>query len=458
MDSPQSASRRVRVLIERPKHPALVNSAKALINNDPDPPRFIHEYPSWRDDFEIDDTFAAVAVGPGSRSVRRATAADLDPDASEFFVVRGHLRVSDYPDVPETLAGDAIFSDAGIGGLLTCGTSLAVGNADDVRAKLDTATLGANGLDGTNVAIAIVDSGIYLPHLAKQTKYPPNLDRASSWKYNTFVTPPGLHRLGHGTMCAYDALLAAPNAALIDIPLLLARAPGDHSAQGTAGAAMHAYAFLLAKWLALKNKHRYGALVVSNSWGIYHRNLDELPKGHPGRFIDNLNHPFHHYVSAITTEGADVVFAAGNCGGDCPSATCLGATTESIMGANAYSEVLTMAGCDIHDRRVGYSSTGPSIAGMPQHKPDITAYTHFLGSKARRNWRPDTGTSAACAVAAGCVAALRSAVSPAALDSPGLFGMLRSTARKVAGPGWHRDYGYGIIDPVAVARKLNLLS
>ena len=35
---------------------------------------------------------------------------------------------------------------------------------------------------------------------------------------------------------------------------------------------------------------------------------------------------------------------------------------------------------------------------------------------------------------------------------------LRNTARQVAagGPAWNRDYGYGIIDPVAAARALGV--
>jgi hypothetical protein len=44
---------------------------------------------------------------------------------------------------------------------------------------------------------------------------------------------------------------------------------------------------------------------------------------------------------------------------------------------------------------------------IPPDKPDITGYTHFLGSEAFGAGSPDAGTSAACPVAAGCAAALR---------------------------------------------------
>jgi hypothetical protein len=128
------------------------------------------------------------------------------------------------------------------------------------------------------------------------------------------------------------------------------------------------------------------------------------------------------------------------------------------MGANAYTEVLTLAGCDTRNALVGYSSQGPSMTNMPPQKPDLTAYTHFLGSKTQRVFVPDTGTSAACAVAAGCVAALRTKVSPAATPPAALFQTLMATAKQVAGPGWHPDYGYGIIDPVAAGKSLGVIT
>jgi hypothetical protein len=123
-------------------------------------------------------------------------------------------------------------------------------------------------------------------------------------------------------------------------------------------------------------------------------------------------------------------------------------------------EVLTLAGCDTTDLRVGYSSQGPSIAGMYAQKPDCTAYTHFLGSEVFGGGIPDTGTSAACPVAAGCVAALRSstAIPPATLPTNVLFDQIRRSARRVSGaPGsWNGDYGFGIIDPLAVAAALGI--
>ena len=204
---------------------------------------------------------------------------------------------------------------------------------------------------------------------------------------------------------------------------------------------------------------KYHAVVASNSWGIFHPTWD-FPPGHPGRYCDNPNHPFNIQVGAVGRAGIDVIFAAGNCGAPCADGRCQGRTTGAIMGASAMHDVLTIAGCDTHDQRVGYSSQGPSIPNMYQHKPDITSYTHFLGSEAFGIGTPDSGTSAACPVTSGCVAALRTSpkIPPTSLPPSALFDILRKTAHQQSGPphSWNGDYGFGIIDPVAAATAMHL--
>jgi subtilisin family serine protease len=66
--------------------------------------------------------------------------------------------------------------------------------------------------------------------------------------------------------------------------------------------------------------------------------------------------------------------------------------------------------------------------------------------------------SAACPVAAGCVAALRTKVNPTAVPPALLFNTLRNTARKPAGPppGWDPAFGHGIVNPVAAAQALGV--
>jgi len=399
----------------------------------------------------------------------------LHPKEPKRYLVRGSIEVKDPNTIPALIdnAGGGeparFYSDPAIGGSRMRGINRPVGDTACVRERLETQTLWDNGCDGSGVAIAIVDTGIYLPRLTQQLGFEPLLDKANSWKPDSVATEPGAHRLGHGTMCAYDALIAAPKATLIDMPMLIDRAPGDHNVKSTLSAAMDAYRHLINRWV-VGPRPNYKALVVSNSWGIFNPGLEDFPPGHTGRFIDNPNHVFRTQIKALSTAGVDIVFCGSNCGPECTSPACLLQTSRMIMGANAYPEVLTVGGCDTENDLVGYSSRGPAMAMFDrdevqqrpdlEQKPDICAYTHFLGSKTRRNFLPDTGVSAACPVAAGCIAALRTKLSPGETPPDQLFGAIRQTARggNDAGPGgtWNEKFGHGIIDPVAAGRRLGL--
>jgi hypothetical protein len=287
----------------------------------------------------------------------------------------------------------------------------------------------------------------------------PAFDAANSWNGPGATALPGQYPVDHGTMCAYDVLIAAPSTTLVDVPILANATAGGSTMGGTLAAAVLAYAHLLAKWsvsFAPGDLGKYLGLVISNSWGVFDPAWD-FPPGHPGRYIDNPRHPFNMLVDVLVTAGVDVVFAAGNCGAECPDGRCA-SSTGTISGANAHASVLTVAGCDTTDLRVGYSSQGPSIQGMPAQKPDIAAYTHFLGSEAFGANLPDIGTSAACPVAAGCVAALRTKVPHAATPPAALIAQIETMARQPAGSaaGWNPNYGHGIIDPVAVAQSLGV--
>jgi len=474
----------VRALLERPRDQALINAANQLLAGH-NPKEAMSSYRLDPDrapsEFTVDPSFGAIAIGRGTRhGDGEDLQAFLDPTRSETFLVSGTVRAG-RDGVPEFLVEKGeqypVHSNPLVGGLRqdvkpcppTCGTSQAVGDTSDVRRKLDFQTLQDNNLDGSGVALAIVDSGIYRPRLerglgeALQAARALNLDVNRSWKPPELVTQPGAHRVGHGTMCAYDAWIMAPNATLLDFPMLLTRPVADHHSTSMADAAVHAYVQLALVWAS----GSFDALVVSNSWGIFHPSLEDFPPGHPRRFIDNPNHIFHHIVRALAAAGVDIIFCGNNCGngtncsGHCASGTCLSKTNRMIMGPNAYREVLTIGGCDTNDQVVGYSSRGPSIPHMFQHKPDLVAYTHFLGSKTVTACVPDTGVSAACPVAAGCVAALRTSnkVKPNAVKPAALFKKLRDTARKPGGggPGWTPDFGHGIIDPVAAGRALGAI-
>lgn len=407
--------------------------------------------------FEIDPTFPAVPVGRGSGL---QTTADADPRATEHFIVRGFISVEDVNTIPVELEGNRIFSSPAIEPVLTCVGMPAVGSTSDVKKKLRLDKLGSYGLDGEGVAVAIVDTGINIDHLLRKLGAVPLIDFTNSWKSSDVDTSPGRHPVGHGTMCAYNVLTVAPKATLLDIALLLNSAPAGSIAAKDVGTAMQVYSMLLAKFRAYYGPGdigaRYKSLVINNSWAVYHPSWD-FPLGHPGRYIDNPEHAFHGQVSLLASQGVDIIFAAGNCGAPCPDGKCQGRTEGSIMGASAYREVLTVAGCDVNDTRVGYSSTGPSIENMPQQKPDLTAYTHFLGSEAFGVGQPDTGTSTACPIVAGSVAALRTKAAVDMIPPRSLFEQLCGTTRKVGFEGaWDPGYGSGIIDPVLAAQTLGI--
>jgi hypothetical protein len=406
----------------------------------------------------IDPTTPAIAIGSGH--LEGAAAAAMNPADSQAYAVRATVEVDRPEDVPETVDGHAVFADPRIASFVTCGSTSAVGNAARVamQLKIPALTTGGRGLDGTNVAVAIMDTGINLAAL--RVKVPTaRLDAANSWTPQGGTTLPGRYPVDHGTMCGFDVLIGAPNATLLDYPILSASAPGGSSAGRTLSVAMLAFSQLFTNWavsFAPGGVSKYAGLVVNNSWGIFHPSWD-FPVGHRGRYIDNPRHPFNLLVTAMAGSGIDIVFAAGNCGPVCADMRCMSRTTEAIMGANAHADVLTLGGCDLSDHIVGYSSQGPSITGMPPQKPDLAAYTHFLGSEAFGTGTPDTGTSAACPVAAGCVAALRTRLPYTATPPADLFAQLRTDARWVPSQtGWQGDFGHGIIDPDATGRSFGI--
>ena len=412
----------------------------------------------YRGPLEIDPNFPAVPLGEGGGQNALESMAAAKSDT---YAVRATVEVASREDIPEVVDGKPIYSDPRIESFLTCGNSLPVGDHTDVSRLLNVDDLVAKGCDGADVAIAILDGGINLDHLTSVLGRTPRFDPANSWTPPRGPTPPFKYPVGHGTMCAFDALIAAPNATLLDFPVL-GRLAGGSMISGSLSAAVQAYSFILSSWavaFAAGGLAAYRSVVLSNSWGMYSKDWD-FPAGHRGRYCDNPDHPFDIIVSALIRSGVDIVFAAGNCGADCPSSKCDGVTAGTIMGANAHDQVLTVAGCDTRDERVGYSSAGPSIEGRFQDKPDLTGYTHFKGSLADGEEAPDSGTSAACPVVAGVVAALRSMRPPVTIPPTNLADILRTTARPGSGQATNaaRDhhFGNGIINPLAAAQAMGI--
>lgn len=328
---------------------------------------------------------------------------------------------------------EGIYSDPEIEACAVVCPSGAVGTDADVRQKLNLASLQAGQMDGRGVKIMIVDSGI------DQTKIPV----AGGFSPNPSVSP-GNSPSGHGTMVAFDALIAAPRAMIYDYPLLTTTAGGRWV--GLLSDGLRVLSEIMVTCLQVP-----GPMVVVNSWALYDRRTDAAV-GNPQNYCSNPRHPFNTIISALTAAGIDVLFAAGNCGATWPDQRCglsdRGAG-NSILGANSHPDVISVAAVTINDDVLGYSSEGPGA--LYANKPDIAGFSHFTGSGVSP---VDSGTSSACPVVAGVVAALRSKSSIRDVPPATLKNSLLQSARRVGNPGWDPQTGAGVIDAGAALALL----
>lgn len=365
------------------------------------------------------------------------------------YVVRADVDEEMIEQIRSRDEVSGVFADPVIEPCLICPGSPPEGSDADVERLLCTSAMHSHGMDGSGVLVAIVDTGINVAHLESHGKNP-HIDVARSWVPAPGLTP-GDMPVDHGTMCAYDVLIAAPQATLLDVALLSTTATGPTVMSGFLSDALRAYRHLIDIMLAPRRPGEARSLVVNNSWGMFHPSWD-FPVGDPGNYSDNPNHPFNLIVADLEAAGADILFAAGNCGANCPDGRCQGVTSNAIYGANGHPAVLSVAGVDVTKTRVGYSTIGPGR--LTHDKPDISGYTHFRGSGV---YAADGGTSAATPVVSGVVAAVRTkrpfdpaspSTRPAAIRS-----LLTSTAEDLGGAGYDLEHGYGVVDGCALDRR-----
>lgn len=403
----------------------------------------------------IDQTFPPVQL-PSARAVTGAHLMSMnqpltfttEPEVSTYLVRASipdeavtplYTNLLSHPDVV------GVFADPIIATCPVCGGDPAVGSDADVAQLLDVQSLQAAGMDGSNVFVAVVDTGINIAYLQSKGRNPV-LDTANSFTPSGVLTTPGQHPVAHGSMCSYDVGITAPNAQLLDHAVLLSTTPGSTVMEGLLSDAVLAYSKLLQ--LLGRMPAPQSSMVVTNSWGMFSPKWD-FPPGHPGNYSDNPNHPFNIIVASLENAGADILFAAGNCGRDCPDGRCDFGTELPICGANSHPRVICVAGVDTTKARVGYSSQGPGR--LTFRKPDIAAYTHFVGSGV---FPVDSGTSAACPVAAGVIAAVRSKCPSTSVSPAQLRSLLFKTAEDRGLIGFDNDYGWGIINPAALLAAL----
>ena len=370
----------------------------------------------------LDEPAAPVPItatpgGPAPYSLNYIAVAEVDTDEAAD-------RLLESQDV------EGVFSDPEIAPCpVTCPTA-AVGGVSDVIAHVQLSAVHGAGHRGQGVRIAVVDTGIDGTRI-----------NVSGGLNMPGFPAPGTSGPDHGTMVAFDAQIAAPNAMVLDYPLLRSVAGGGWV--GFLSDAIRIYADLMVQMLQVP-----GPMVVVNSWAMYSRAADR-PIGNPQNYSANPRHPFNQILGGLVGAGADVLFAAGNCGATCPDNRC-GAGDRgpghSIHGANSHPDVYCVAAVTHGGDLLGYSSEGPG--GLHNQKPDVAGTSHFVGSGI---YPADSGTSAACPVVAGVVAALRSkpsarSISPAALKQAIVGSAVQPTGTLA---GWNAQTGFGAIDAAA---------
>ena len=297
-------------------------------------------------------------------------------------------------------------------------------------------------LTGKNVNVVIVDQGLDAAALGA--------NYAGGWSVGkirpgTTKPQPGSDSRTHGMMIAQNILAVAPDARIFDLPLVPWKILDIPAFLSVANSAFWTMRAAIANFKA--NPRFRGPWIIVNPWGIYDSRMDLRP---PHDYINNPNHPFNKLVEAVVGDGHDVIFAAGNCGQFCPDERCGEqdyGPGRSILGANSLGPVLTIGAVRTDTVWLGYSSQGPGQSRLAHDKPDLCAPSQFC--ETGDAFTTNSGTSAACAVAAGVIAGLRSKRTAAAVTPPQLKSVLIKTAMKVDGQRWNGRRGNGILNAKA---------
>lgn len=262
----------------------------------------------------------------------------------------------------------------------------------------------------------------------------------------------------HANAMARNVLSLAPHARLVDAPIL----PDRIENTGLYASRVFDLVLRLAFEVLTRPDESWVALCA---WGLIDRKYD----GSFGSYADDRRHLLSTVVDLLVSLGVDVVFSSGNSGQFWPdpfSGHTDRGPHRSIMGANGLSSVLTVGAVDPSGLWIGESAQGPEPEGLRApgnkgpRKPDVCAPSWFRESDDRH--AVQTGTSAACAMAAGVVAAVRRRVAPDLLPPAALIDAIRATARREGYAGGdERDtpaqlrLGSGVIDAEALVASLD---
>ncbi|MEO1089863.1 MAG: S8 family serine peptidase [Pseudomonadota bacterium] len=321
--------------------------------------------------------------------------------------------------------------------------------------------LTAAGLDGQDVNVVIVDQGVSRAYVTEQLGG--TFGGGLSWFAQNGVREAGNPRLRdhklpdlHGNMVARNVLALAPRARIFDLPLIPPRISDLSFFSKEA-----CFAYRLFDLLIVRNLRRRfpGPWVFVSPWSVF----DRLREPIPGNYTERRSNPLNAVIANLARQH-DMVFPAGNGGQFCPDLR-TGPYDRgpgySILGANGLEEVLTIGATSCNTTWIGTSSQGPAPASLTccdvlNEKPDVNVPSWFreFADAAVVN----TGTSAASAVAAGVVAALRSRwraddITPATL---------KVVLRETADGHWHRSWngrgGKGVIDVRSAIEALDAMA
>jgi len=238
--------------------------------------------------------------------------------------------------------------------------------------------------------------------------------------------------------------MSIPEAKLFDLPLAPVKISDIPAFLSLADAAFRRMLLDIDMWRTGKFP---GQWILVNPWGIYDRR-SEYPRGY---YTENPHNPFNKLVVKAVRQDMDVVFAAGNCGQFCPDKRCGErdrGPSRSIWGANSLEPVLTAGAVRADSMWLGYSAQGPGQPRLGASKPDFCTASQFCEDGDA--FSINTGTSAACGLTAGIVAALRSRWDTTAVSPHDLKQVLNQTARKPTGVPWSTSLGHrlgnGLLD------------
>lgn len=338
------------------------------------------------------------------------------------------LDMADHPDVESIVLDDIVLAPELPEASPEATVSIPAGAWDNLEA-IEAPALWVQGIDGSGVVVASMDTGVDKNHQ----------DLSSSWRggTNSWYDP---HKntmvpydpSGHGTQVmgimvggkkSGEPIGVAPGARWIAVKLF------DDS-----GKAQYRHIHLGFQWLlnpdGLPDTDDVPH-IVNNSWGL---------TGAAGQCITE----FQEDVRVFKNAGIAVVFSAGNNGpgsntsgspANYPESFAVGAVDENLIVANT-------------------SSRGPSACDGSIY-PEVTApgVDIFTSDKGSTSYKLVTGTSYAAPHAAGAMALLKDAYPGARADDLELA--LIQSAFDLGTSKADNTYGYGLIDLSSAVNELD---